>query len=87
MQIQEEIENYIIENILFGNGEELDSDTSLQESGILDSIGFLEIITFVEEKFQIKVEDNEVVPGNFDTVRRISDFIEKKLKKKSLYRV
>ncbi|MBN1182640.1 MAG: acyl carrier protein [Bacteroidales bacterium] len=82
MQIQENVKNYIVENILFGNDEGLGNDILLQENGILDSMGFLEIITFVEEQFQIKVEDDEVIPENFDSIQRISNFIDKKLKKK-----
>ncbi|MGD8786257.1 MAG: acyl carrier protein [Phycisphaerales bacterium] len=84
MQIQSEIRNYIIENILFGDGELLDVDTSFQEDGILDSLGFLEIITFVEGKFGIEIEDNEVVPENIGSLRRISSFVEKKLNEKPL---
>ena len=84
MQIQSEIRNYIIENILFGDEELLDLDTSFQESGILDSIGFLELITFVEEKFDIKITDNEVVPENLETLRKISNFVKTKLDEKQL---
>jgi len=84
MQIQSEIRNYIIENILFGDDELLDIDTSFQENGILDSIGFLEIITFVEGKFGIEIADNEVIPENLGSLRRISDFVEKKLNEKTI---
>ncbi|MCP4261209.1 MAG: acyl carrier protein [Planctomycetes bacterium] len=84
MQIQSEIRNYIIENILFGDEELLDVDTSFQENGILDSLGFLEIITFVEEKFGIEIADNEVVPENLGSLRRISSFVEEKLNEKAI---
>ena len=84
MHIQSEIRNYIIENILFGDEELLDVDTSFQESGILDSIGFLEIITFVEGKFGIEIADNEVVPENLGSLQKISSFVEEKLNKKSI---
>lgn len=85
MQIQSEIRNYIIENILFGDEELLDVDTSFQENGILDSIGFLEIITFVEEEFGIEIADSEVVPENLGSLRRISSFVEEKLMRKQSY--
>ena len=84
MQIQSEIRNYIIENILFGDEKLLDVDTPFQENGILDSIGFLEIITFVEGQFGIEIADNEVIPENLGSLRRISDFVEKKLKEKTI---
>jgi acyl carrier protein len=81
MQIQNEIRSYIVENILFGDEHLIDIDTPFQENGILDSIGFLEIITFVEEKFGIEIEDNEVVPENLGSLQKISDFVERKLEK------
>jgi len=84
MQIQSEIRNYIVENILFGDELKLEADTPFQENGILDSIGFLEIITFVEEKFGIKIADNEVVPENLGSLQRISNFVEKKLYEKTI---
>jgi acyl carrier protein len=79
MSVQREIETYIIDNILFGDGERLETDVSFQESGILDSTGFLELITFVEERFAIAITDNELAPENFDTLRKIADFVEKKM--------
>lgn len=79
MRIQDEIRTYIVDNILFGEGEGLEVDTSFQDSGILDSTGMLEIITFVEERFGIAIGDDEVVPENLGTLRDISRFVEKKL--------
>jgi acyl carrier protein len=79
MNPQMEIANYIKENILFGDGEKLTADVSFQESGILDSTGLLEIITFVEERFGVQITDSELVPENFDTLRKVSAFVERKL--------
>lgn len=82
MKILNEIRGYIVENILFGEGQGLEADTPLHESGILDSTGFLEIITFVEEKFGIEIADSEVVPENLGTLRRLSDFVARKTAEK-----
>ena len=79
MTVQQEIRAYIVNNILFGDGERLEEDVSFQASGILDSTGFLELITFVEEKFGIEIGDSELIPENFDTLRKMSAFVEKKL--------
>jgi len=79
MNTQYEIGKYIKDNILFGDGEKLSEDVSFQESGILDSTGFLELITFVEERFGIKITDGELIPENFDTLRKMSGFVEQKL--------
>ena len=78
--VQRVIETYIVDNILFGDGERLGPDVSFQKSGILDSTGFLELITFAEEQFGIRIADEEVVPDNFDTLRKMSEFVERKLK-------
>jgi acyl carrier protein len=79
MDVRQEIEEYIKDNILFGDGEKVAEDVSFQESGILDSVGFLELITFVEARFGIQITDNELVPENFDTLRKVSRFVEQKL--------
>jgi acyl carrier protein len=80
---QEEIREYILDNILFGDGEKLDAETSFQEGGILDSTGFLELVTFVEEKYGIEISDSELVPENFDTLRKMSSFVDQKRRKKT----
>ena len=76
--VQQEIHNYIVDKILFDNGERIDENLSFQESGILDSTGFLELITFIEERFGIEISDWELIPENFDTLRKISSFVKNK---------
>ena len=79
MIVRHEIRSYIVNNILFGDAERLDEDVSFQESGILDSTGFLELITFVEERFGIDIADDELIPEHLDTLRKMSDFVTKKM--------
>ncbi len=79
MNVEETIKSYIVDNVLFGDDGRLTTDASFQRSGILDSTGFLGLITFAEEKFGIKIADDEVVPDNFDTLRKMSTFVERKL--------
>ena len=82
MEVEQEIRRYIIENILFEDADNLDENISFQESGILDSMGFLELITFIEAKYDIKIQDTELTPENFDTLQKMSSFVEKKLNMK-----
>ena len=85
MNVEQKIRNYIIDRILFDdNNKRLDEDVSFQESGIFDSVGLLEFITFIEEKFSIKISDRELIPENFDTLRKTSYFVQNKIKKKDL---
>jgi len=78
MDIQQEIRDYIVDKILFDDGEKLDEDLSFQDSGILDSTGFLELITFIEERYDIEISDRELIPENFDTLRKVSVFVQDK---------
>ena len=55
-----------------------DDDDSFLEKGILDSTGVLELLEYLEEKFQIRVEDEEIVPANLDSLTKLSAFIQKK---------
>ncbi|MFC1652873.1 acyl carrier protein [Planctomycetota bacterium] len=76
MQIRNEIRAYIIDNILFGDDSQLSDNASFQETGVLDSAGFLEVITFLEEKYGIAISDSDIVPDNFDTVQRMAVYVE-----------
>jgi len=71
-----EISEFIVNNFLFGDGSSLKNDTSFLENGIIDSTGILEVITFIEETFDIKVEDNELLPENLDSIDNLVRFIQ-----------
>lgn len=78
--IKGQIVDFISSNFLFDdtrNG--LDEKASLLETGVIDSTGVLELIAFIEETFGIKVEDEEIVPENLDTVLDITYFIQQKI--------
>jgi acyl carrier protein len=79
MDIQQQIKQFIIENFLFAeDGYELGNDTSFMDEGIVDSMGTLELILFIEETFQITVEDDEIEPDNLDSVKNLCQFITRK---------
>lgn len=76
MNIREEIREFLLK------GEELDvpidDDESLLESGIIDSLKMVELLTFIEKQFAIDVEDDELMPENFDSINAITNFIGRK---------
>ena len=79
MQLREQIRGFIIENFLFGDAEPLSDDAvSLLDNGIVDSVGVLEMVAWLEENHGLKVEDQELVPENFDSVERLVRFVERK---------
>lgn len=74
--IETQIRNYILENFLYTKDEgKLKNNASFLEDGIVDSTGILELLLFVQETFDVDVEDEEVVPDNFDSVERLTRYI------------
>ncbi|MBK7543750.1 MAG: acyl carrier protein [Candidatus Competibacteraceae bacterium] len=79
MTIEKTIRCYILENFLFTDDESaLNSQRSFIEAGLIDSTGILEIILFVEETFGVKVDDEEMLPENLDSVNNLVAFIGRK---------
>ncbi len=76
----QEIREYIVNNCLFGDAGSLeDEDASLIQNGIIDSTGVLELIAFLEAKYDIEVDNEEVLPENLDSVNKIVRFLAGKL--------
>lgn len=79
MSVESRIRDYILENYLFTNEQSmLNSNDSFLQKNILDSTGMLEVIYFLEDEFGIKVQDDEMVPENLDSVNRIVAFLGRK---------
>ncbi len=74
------MKEYITENFLPSSGlDSFENEDSFMEKGIIDSTGVLELLEFIEERFNIRVEDEEVIPDNLDSLKKLSLFIKKKL--------
>jgi acyl carrier protein len=78
--IKQQIIDFITNNFLFDDAQaSLNEKESLLETGVIDSTGVLELIAFIEETYGIKVEDEEIIPENLDTILDITHFIKQKL--------
>ena len=78
--IKQEIREYIVDSFLFGDNEtSFADDDSFMENSILDSTGILDVILFIEEKYNIKVEEDETLPENLDSLNNLEKFIVHKL--------
>jgi acyl carrier protein len=73
--IEETVRSFIVEHFLFGDGDSLQADTSFLEEGVIDSTGILELVMFLEQTYGIKIEDNDLVPQNFDTLDNIAQYL------------
>jgi acyl carrier protein len=77
--IEADLRQYIVDKLLFGRTDTVvGGDTSFLESGLIDSTGVLELVAFLEEKFGIKVEDEDLIPANLDSVNALTRFVEVK---------
>lgn len=59
-------------------------EVSFLEEGIVDSVGVMELVAFIEDTYGFKVEDEEIVPENLDSVKKLVDYIGLKVKGKGL---
>jgi acyl carrier protein len=79
MSIEEKIRDFILKNLYYTESADLTEDTSFLAEGIIDSMGSMELVAFVESEFKIKVEMSEVVVKNFDSIRKMVAFVRRKL--------
>jgi acyl carrier protein len=84
MEIEEELRIFVVDNFLFGQADEsFSNNDSFFENGLIDSMGILTLTEFVKEKYTIVIEDEELVPENWDSVHRIAQFVGSKLRSKT----
>jgi len=79
METETIISSFIRDELLRGDDEGMFvPDVSLVSTGILDSVSVLKLLVFIEERFRVKIADEELTPANFDTLDRIAAFINSK---------
>lgn len=74
----ERVKQFIVANFYVSDPSELAGDTSLLTGGFVDSTGMLEVISFLESEYAIRVEDREITPENLETIDRIAAFVARK---------
>jgi acyl carrier protein len=72
------IARFLTTNFYVADAGSLADDASLLDQGIVDSTGVLEVITFLETEFAIKVEDAEMTPDNLDSISNLVAFVARK---------
>ena len=79
MTFDNKLRTFILENYLFTNDQsKLKNSDSFLDTGIIDSTGILEVITFIQDELNITIEDDEMIPENLDSIDSILTFIKKK---------
>ncbi len=76
-EIQDQIKNYIVTKFAFDRSA-LNPDDDLLNQGIVDSMGILQLVNYIEENFGIHIDDEEINPDNFRTLKALTDFVSQK---------
>jgi acyl carrier protein len=80
MNITQAVRQFIIGNFYVPEGNSLRDDDSLLEHGVVDSTGVLEIIGFIETTYGMRLNDDEIVPENLDSIAAIAAFVDRRLR-------
>lgn len=74
-----QIKQFIAAHFPLARNQDFGKDERLLESGIIDSLGVLELVNYLEQKFGISIEDAELIPENFQTLEQLSRFVQQKI--------
>ncbi|HNY39717.1 MAG TPA: acyl carrier protein [Bryobacteraceae bacterium] len=78
--IRQQIKQFVAEELLYTDGElPFNDDASFLDSGAVDSLGVMKLVTFVQEVFGIEIVPLEVTPDNFDSINQLTAYVEQKV--------
>jgi acyl carrier protein len=73
--IEARVRQFIVQQFRVSDPARLATDTLLMEEGIVDSVGMLAVILFLEGEFGIEVDNLEILPENLGSISRIAAFV------------
>ena len=79
MNKTEEIKNFLIKARLVRGDHSLDENESLIEGGIIDSLGLIDLVGYIENTYGIIVGEDDLVPENFDSLAAIQTYISNRI--------
>ena len=77
-EIEREVRNFLVMHFLSGRAEKLRDDGSLL-GDVIDSTGVIELVGYLQDRFKITIDDEEVIPANLDTIKNLAAFVALKL--------
>jgi acyl carrier protein len=79
VSVSAELEDFIIEEIAFGRGiESIDPDEDLLARGVIDSLAVTQLVAFLEDRYGIRITDDELIPEHFRSLACMEAFVERK---------
>src|ERR1700676_3448065 len=80
MALNTELRQFVIDNFMFGKPDKpVGDDDSFLELGIIDSTGVMELVAFLEGRYEIKLQDRDLIPDNLDSINKVARFVEGRL--------
>jgi acyl carrier protein len=79
MEIEDKIRHFIVKNLYYTEDNTIAEEDSFLETGVIDSMGVMELVTFVQSEFGVEAAQQEIVVENFDSIRKLANFVRRKL--------
>lgn len=76
----DKIKKFFVEKKFIKTINDLNDDESLLEKGVIDSAGMLDLVAFIETEYSIKIDDDDLMPENFDSLNAIQGFVTRKIR-------
>jgi acyl carrier protein len=77
--VQQELREFIVNELASGQGAgEITADEDLIKRGIVDSLGVQQLVDFCQSRYRIRVADADLVPENFQTLRQLAEYVDRK---------
>jgi acyl carrier protein len=83
MSYQDTVKTFIIDNFFYGEDTDISPETSFIEHNIIDSTGILEVVSFLQDTFNVVISDDEMLPENLDSLKNIEQFLIRKMNGKA----
>jgi acyl carrier protein len=77
-EIEREVRDFVVKHFLSGRAEKLRDDGSLL-GDVIDSTGVIELVGYLQDRFKINIDDEEVIPANLETIKSLAAFVARKL--------
>ena len=76
--VQSKLRHFIASELMYGDDDDVLSDEEpLLGSGIVDSLGIMRLVSYIEEEFGVAVPEDQLVPEHFQTVNRLAAFVQR----------
>lgn len=77
-EIKESVRAYVLEKV-YAEKDRVKDDSMIFTEGYIDSMGFMDLVVFLEQEFSIRIGDSDLIEENFESINAISDFVMRKL--------